>query len=350
MKKYLLLIVLISSSFCFAQVKKIILFDAIDNEKINDVKILSDKGIYLTSSNSQGLIVLDFKHLEENKIQSIETSHFLYEIEKLEIDKLPDTLKMVKKINQLEEVIISRNKNAKYYKVKVYFRSWRLLDNKLKNFAEGTKEVFMPYDKSKSNKEYYTEYVTYKDSSSHKNFVDISFGGDGYLFTKIPAEDYFTRYKHLYKLNKNSETDFDLLEDSVNVGYVRFDINNLLSEVNKNDVAENIKFLGKSLSYKNYAFERWKNDTPRHLSMSRNVIFKEISTKNKSYSIETVTELFVEDIEYSEQKPEKYKNLVNPDKSFFSSAFFKTFRTEHPLQKDIENQIQNIQKNENTYN
>ncbi|MFZ4107001.1 hypothetical protein [Flavobacterium sp.] len=348
--KIYILIILSINNLTFSQIRKIIIVDESNSEKINEVKILSNSGVVIANTNANGEINLDISFLKKENVSEIETSHFLYETKKLNLNKLLDTIKLETKFNLLNEVVIKRRKEDKYYKTKAYFRSWRLSNNKLQNYAEGIKEVYIPFESSKSNKEYFVQYISYKDTLFSKNYIDISFGGDGYLFTKIYSEDYYNRYKKLYTLKKKTENQSDMLEDNSNVGYINYDENGQIIEINKKDVAENIKILGKTLNYKNYTYEKWKNTENRHLSMSRNTIIKDIKSKNKSLIIETVTEIYIEDEEYfSDEKPTKYKNIVNPDKSFYNTSFYDIYRIKYPLQKEIQNQLKNLKQNENSY-
>ncbi|PKP15726.1 MAG: hypothetical protein CVU07_09190, partial [Bacteroidetes bacterium HGW-Bacteroidetes-23] len=238
----------------------------------------------------------------------------------------------------------------KYYKIKAYFRSWKLVNNKLQNYAEGLKDVLIPIDKSDKIKNYFTQYITLNDSLLKKKKTYITFGGDGYLFTDIYIDDYYSMHKHLYKLNKSDSNSYDLIEEDRKVGYVKFDENNQITEVNKKDVLEDIKLLGKEISYRDYVFEKWNNGINRHLSYSRNTIKKEIKSKNGKILTETVTEIYVEDEEFDDlAKPTKSKGIVDKNKSFYNYAFYDIYRKKYPLEKEIEVQLKNFKLNENSY-
>jgi len=49
------------------------------------------------------------------------------------------------------------------------------------------------------------------------------------------------------------------------------------------------------------------------------------------------------------EKPKKYKNIINPNKSFYSSLFYEEYRKKYPLQPEIEVQLSNLKFNENSY-
>jgi hypothetical protein len=167
-----LLFFLFVSGSIFSQIKRIVLVDKIENEKVNCVKILDEKGNINSVSDAYGIILIDVKKMLDEKNRQIETSNFLYETQYFDLLKLPDTIKLNRKINILEEVVISkRKKDDKYYKIKAYFRSWRLVNNKLQNYSEGLKDVYMPYNKSDKVKEYYTQYITFNDSLLKKKLI-----------------------------------------------------------------------------------------------------------------------------------------------------------------------------------
>ena len=346
-----LFVFLVGFNFNYAQVKKIVLIDNDEKYIISDVKILTKNDNVLTISNEFGLIYLDLEFLKKNKYFEIKTSHFLYDSNIFNISTLTDTIWLDRKTFFLNEVIVTAPKKEKqFYKISAYFRSWRLSNNKLQNYVEGLKEVVIPYDNSKSTKEYFTAYISFKDSLFNKNFIDISIGGDGYLFTKIYREDYYTRFKNNYELIKKSAYNFDLKEDNSIVGNVKFDIDNQISEIIKRDIADGVKIFGKSLSYKNYVYEKWNNLGKRHLQMSRNTIKKEVKSKSQIISVETVTEIYVFNVDYQQvEKPKKYKNIINPNKSFYSSLFYEEYRKKYPLQPEIEVQLSNLKFNENSY-
>jgi len=84
--------------------------------------------------------------------------------------------------------------------------------------------------------------------------------------------------------------------------------------------------------------------------MSRNTIKKEVKSKNKIITVETVTEIYVFNVDYQHvEKPKKYKNIINPDKSFYNSLFYEEYRKKYPLQPEIEVQLNNLKFNENSY-
>lgn len=323
--KTLLLFLSVNGSI-FSQIKKIILVDNIENEKVNCVKILDEKGNINSVSDATGIIEVDVKKMLGDKNRQIEASSFLFETQYFDLLKLPDTIKLKRKINILEDVVVSkRKKNDKYFKITAYFRSWRLINNKLQNYSEGLKDVYLPYNKSDKVKEYYTQYITFNDSLLKKKKTYINFGGDGYLFIDIYPEDYYTRYKHLYKLSKNSYNNYDLQEEDVKVGFVKYDENNQIYEINKKDVVADIKLLGKTINYRDYIFEKWSNNTNRHLSFSRNTIKKEIKNKNERTITETITEIYInedKDEFDDETKTLKYKGYVDKNKSFYNTKFY----------------------------
>jgi len=342
---------LIGFNINYSQVKEITLIDSDEKDIIRDVKILTKNDSVFATSNELGHIYLDLEFLKENKYFEIKTSHFLYNSITININTLTDTIYLDRKPYFLYEVVVTAPKKEKqFYKISAYFRSWRLSNSKLQNYVEGLKEVVIPYDSSKSTREYFTAYISFKDSLFNKNFIDISIGGDGYLFTKIYREDYYTRFKNNYELIKKSAYNFDLKEDNSIVGNVKFDIDNQICEIIKKDVADGVKIFGKSLSYKNYVYEKWNNLGKRHLQMSRNTIKKEVKSKNKIITVETVTEIYVFNVDYQHvEKPKKYKNIINPDKSFYNSLFYEEYRKKYPLQPEIEVQLNNLKFNENSY-
>jgi hypothetical protein len=334
----------------FSQIKKIIIVDKQNNEKVNFVKILDENGNINSVSNPYGIIEVDIKKILETEKKQIETSSFLYETQYFDISKLPDTIKLVGKVNILNEVIVSkRNKTDRYYKLKAYFRSWKLVNNKLQKYAEGLKYFYMPYDKTDRIKDYFTQYTTYSDSLIKKKRTSISFG-DGYLLTHIFPEDYYTRHKHIFTLRKNSTNSYDLIEDNAKVGYVKFDENNQISEVNQNDFVADVKMFGKTIDFRYYTFEKWSTNKNRHLLFSRTNSKREIKKKGEISSIETTTEIFIEEEEFDgELKPAKYKDFADKDYSFYYNNFQEGYRKKYPLEKEIELQIKNIKINENKY-
>jgi heme oxygenase len=106
-----------------------------------------------------------------------------------------------------------------------------------------------------------------------------------------------------------------------------------------------------SASYTN--FEKWtgEGDT-KHLvySFSNEKKMIETTTKGKYNAEETINEIFIDDkIIYDGKKPQKSKNHVDKDRSYYSTEYWKEQIKKHPLPKAINEQLIYVNESKNTY-
>lgn len=349
--------------FFYAQNIKIIILDKLDKKPLNGIQIFSENGSFIGNSNSKGEFEFDKSIFQQSDVKSIMVYDSNYLPVEYKIDEIPSIVYLEKiRHYELESVVIVKKLSEKYFTIKGYFRSWQLVNNKLVKYADGMIEYHIPYDTLKHNdfvtgiKSYATEYRTFKAN----NVKDRSKFGvylvDGYLQHFIPKRDKISRGWKFYKLEQEKDSLYDVFEEGKNVGYVINDKNNKATEINISrsfEGEEEIKLLFWKISGKFKEIEKWTGNGeirhPSYLFSSQKSMVK-TKTKEKFNAEETINEIFIDDkVIYNDKKPEKFKIVVDRNKSFYNSEYWKEQIKKHPLPSAINNQLINVNENENNY-
>ncbi len=360
---YLQLTILIISFFLYSSNEKVIVMDKTDNFPIAGVEILSDEGSVLLNTDFSGMF-------NKNNLKGIGIKHVTlyspeYKLIDFQIEEIPDTIYLEKRAPiELEEVVVVKStKKEKYYTVKGYARSWELTDNKLSRYGDAIIEYHIPYQKSNNDfstgvKTFFTEYRTFKiDSIKQKSRLVRISAYDSFFDLRIPIRDALERRKSYsnYTLENIKDSIYNIIEDKSTVGIVVYDANNnpakidLIEEFNSDEAKRNIFW---KFSAGNKITEVWTGEGvyrhPIYIFYNKKFIVK---TKLGSKSIETVTEIFIEDkVLYGNTIPDKSVRRTKIDRSYYvNNHNLESKLLEYPLPSSIEQQIRKTTENKNIF-
>jgi len=364
MSNYLKIIFLLLPILVYAQNTKITILDAKDKKPLNGIQILSENGSSIGNTDSKGEFEVESGFFQQSRIKSIMVYDENYLPIEYKIDEIPNIVYLEKIWHyELEPVVIVKKLSEKYFTLKGYVRSWKLVNNKLVKYGDALIEYHIPYDTLKYNdfvtgiKTFATEYRTFKtDSIKQKSrIISISLY-DEYLNYLIPKRDFFTLGQKKYKLELVKDSLYYVFEADKKVGYVVKDKNNNLMEININETFEGdeaikVNFWKISGGYNN--IEKWIEDgETRHLSysFSSEKVFVKTKTAGKFNAVEIINEIFIDDkIIYNDKKPDKYKSHIDKDRSFYNTEYWQKQIKKHPLPSAISIQLINVNENMNTY-
>lgn len=354
---------LIFPFFIYAQKSKIAFLDESSKKPIIGLQIFSENGSFIGNTNSTGEFELDIKLLQQGDIKSIIAYNSEYSSQEYKLNEVPNFIYLKKNIAiELETVVIKAGSSKKYFTLKGYFRSWKLVNNKLVKYGDGLVEYLLPYDSIKNDfntgiKNHYTAYRTFKtDSIKNKSRVISITSYDNFLDTHITKNDELKRGRKHYKVIKDNKTSGDIYDEGKKVGYVSYDNNNNPSEIRVSQNFEGdeaIKVLFWKLSGKSITIEKWSGEGdfrhPTYLFLNEKKIIK-TRTEGNYNNVETITEIFIDDdIIYDDKKPVKYKPNIDKGRSFYSTNYWEEQLLKHPLPSAINQQLINVNENKNSY-
>lgn len=345
----------------FAQDVDITILNKSNNQRLVGVQVLSRDGGLLLSSNVNGQISRQL--LIKTGINSIVIYDPDFEIMEYKIEDIPEVIYLVEKAaDQLEEVVINvRKKDNKYFKVRGYARSWQLSNGLLVKYGDAIIEYNIPYDNNGNDmatgiKKSIIAYRTFNtDSTKQKPWGLVISGYDPYFEVNIPSRDILKRqsYKE-FNIEMNSDSIAIVFSENKNVGYVRYDENNapikinIIENINSEEEIKNIFF---KYTYSSSDTEKWVGEgSERHLSYSFSSEKKIIESKLENTILETVNEIFIDDIlTYFMDKPKNAKKHINKYLSYYKYEFWKEEIEKHPLPAYVEGQLINANENRNSY-
>lgn len=120
--------------------------DQVSNEKISFVEIYSNNGDLIGVTDENGFVGENLKDkIIISKTKTITISRQFFENKELEINEFLKTkiIFLKRNIIELQEVIVAKPKNAKYLKLKGYYRSVQINENKPHYFNDGIVNFFV---------------------------------------------------------------------------------------------------------------------------------------------------------------------------------------------------------------
>ncbi len=359
MIKYVLLLLPI---FFYSQTKKILFIDDVDKNPIVGLQIFSQNGNFLGNSDSNGEFNFDLNIFLNDGIIKINGYNSNYYLSDYEINIVPNLIHLKKIVAiELETVTIEKKVSKKYFPLYGYFRSWQLVNNKLVKYGDGLIQYQMPY--ADVTNEYNTgiinrfiAYRTFKtDSIKHKSRI-ISFGGNnGYLDVFITKNDLLKRNKNLKTLKTTKKSMDQIIENNKLLGFVIYDELNNPKEINVSESFEGneaIKIMFWKISGKYSTIEKWfgegKYRHPTYLFSSNKSMVK-TKVEGKFNSVETITEIFINDLEFDDQTSKKTKRMLDRERSFYEKNYWDEQLSIHPLPSEIKTQLTNVNENKNNY-
>jgi len=358
------LAILFSPSTVLAQQSKIVIQDKLDHRPLIGISMLSESGSLIASSNANGEIIFDlssFAALGNDKVLFYNTD---YQTVEMSIISLP-TMVYLDKLNShsLEAVEINAKHVSKYFTLKAYVRSWKLVNDKLVRYGDAIVDYQVPFKRKKGffhleNEKYIKAFRNFRidDVKAKSRIVSVS-AFDGYFADHLPNGDRLSSSWSWYTTKKNQDSLHTVYDDGKSVGYAIFDRNNLPVEINvgssfEGDEAIKIALWWK-IAGKSKNIEKWRGTgetrRPTYIFSNRKTLVKS-KVKNEHNTEETVTEIFIDDqIQYNAGIPEKYKKAVNIDQSFYSSDYWTEEIKRRPLSGFIQTQLNNVKELKNTY-
>jgi hypothetical protein len=361
---YLIRIVLLFSSFfIYPQKSRIVVLDNLYKKPLIGIQILTEKGSFIGNTDVNGRFEFDMISLSKTGIKSI----LIYDPDYLpleyKIDEIPELVYLEKiRHYELDPIVIVNKSSAKYFTVKGYVRSWKLVNDKLVKYGDAIVEYLIPYVKDiKKNvsstviKKNFIAYRNFKIDSikQRSRIINISLN-DGYLNCSIYQTDLLARAAGYYKSKKLNDTLYDIMDEGRKIGYAIYNKNNLLSEINigQNFEGEDaMKVLFWKVSAKIKKIERWTgNDGTRYPSYvySNQKSFVETKEKGKFNAVEIINEIFIEDaISHENKKIKKYNSGIDFDRSYYSREYWNDEQIKHPLPISITEQLVKLNENKN---
>jgi len=364
MKILLYLTLLISPYLLFAQQSKIIIMDKSTQKPIPGVSMLSESGSLIASSDEKGEIIFDISSFTALDIEKILFYNSDYQTLERSVVSIPSTLYLEKvQSYSLNTVEVNAKHTAKYFMLKAYVRSWKLINDKLVRYGDASIEYEVPFERKKGGlnlekDKYIKAFRNFRIDQLKGKSKAISISAyDGYFADHLPNGDRVSSNWSWYKTKKSQDSLYTVYDEGKNVGYAIYDANNLPSEVNVGSNFEGEDALRIALWWKvagkSKYIEKWKgvNETrrPVYIFSNRKTLIKS-KVKGENNTEETVTEIFLDDeIYYDYNVPKKYKKIINKDQSFYSSDYWSEEIKKHPLSGFIQKQLTNIQELNNTY-
>ena len=331
------------------------------------VQIFSDNGNYIASTNIDGRYEFEKKDISNYGIKKLLFINSDYETEEFIVDEIPNVILLRKiKFKEIAQINLVANKKE-YYKVRGYFRSWRLLNNKLVKFTDGIVETKIPYDTLKNKNNFTTKtdnyFISYRNflenNTKEKNtYIRLS---DGILNYSIPKYHKLKGLDNYYKYQKinDSVSRISIREkekDNLEKGYVIYDGLHHPTEIQtnvefKDDKQIKILFWKLSGSFKN--IEKWVKDgnlyRPSYLFSSKKALIKN-KISNQFDNEEVISEIYIDDnIIHNEEIPQKHKKQINPNSSFYNNPYWEVYLIKHPLPKLIYEQITKLKEAQNKF-
>ncbi|MFV7235504.1 hypothetical protein [Flavobacterium sp. ZB4R12] len=334
----------------------------LDKKPLMGIQILSETGSFISESNSNGGFDYNLALLKDEGVKNVVFYDSNYLPVEYKIDEIPSIIYLKKiKSYELESVLVTNPHSKKYFILKGYCRSWKLVNNKLVKYGDGLIDYRIPYSKRDENveyniKNYVSAYRTFMiDSIKPKSrIVSISIH-DRFLDCYLPKSDILKSAPHYYKSVKEKDSLYVVLHEGEKTGYAIYDKNDLPAEINVSESfekEEEIKLLIWKISGKFKNIEKWTGEGntrhPSYLFSSKKIMVK-TKFEGKFNNVETVTELFIDDFVYNDEKPLVYKSYIDKDRSFYNSNYWDEQLVKHPLLSEIKAQLTNVNENKNNY-
>ncbi len=331
------------------------------------VEVYSDNGDLIGLTSNEGVISSDLnKKINSSNSKNIIFVHFAFEKKTIALEDYKNAiyLELTTKSISLQEVVISNNFKKKYLKLKGYFRSSQINENRVQYYIDGIVEFYI------SN---VTEKVKMK-IINHRTFENRNIPQLSkryyFLVAGVPMINDFIKFENLSK-----EYNLDFTEKNVvkiidskykkNKGIISAENNNLNSlqlEITSYENPKIMKFLGMESHLNNYNISSVYDSSENFKVNFKDMIyFKEIreyeikrKKKDNFTKVDAIHEFFLIDKEYTNDL-----GIGNFDDfySFRSNSFYDNNYWENipnviyqSLPLSLETDIKsNLKENKNTY-
>lgn len=341
------------NSFLFSQEFR----DQSSNEKISFVEIYSSKGDLIGVSDQNGLLNQNLKDkIITSNSKIITISRQFFENKELDINEFLKTkiISLKRNVIELQEVNVSKPKNSKYLKLKGYFRSVQINDNKPHYFNDGIVIFFVSLKTGKiktkvlSNRSFEDKSITQLSKAYNFSIVGVPLFNDLIIKenllkkynliedkSKISVIDKIKSKTRGYLAKTNDNTELQLSIFSIEEPQIMklFGMESKLDSYNISAVYSNIGDLG----LKNILF--FKEIRSYNLRKSK---------KDSSIQIDATHEFYLLEKKYVDKIDENDFNdnysFITPSK--YQSVFWKEIDNElyKPYPKSLYNAIMNMEE------
>ena len=324
------------------------------------VEIYSEKGDLIGVSDINGNISLEL----ENKIYNSKATNLAfvnssYITSELSIDTYKNSpIISLNRISiELDEVVIMNPKTYKYLKLKGYFRSLQINEDRPHYFIDGIVEFYisMKSDKIKMR-------ILSNRSFENKSIKQIS-RTNYFMVAGVPMFDEFTSFKNInnqYNLKTGNSLKTTILEKETDLekGTIAILDNNssLQLEIISSLKPKIIKLFEMETHYNNYTINAiYENNDAQKIDLENIIYYKEIRSydvkrkqKDKFQKVEATHEFYLLEKEYlNELKSKQFDNFYSFKRpSIFEDKYWEKVDNKYfqPLPKLIEKYIEENSK------
>lgn len=307
MKNRLFIIVLLSFSFSYSQK---LICELGKDVTVPFVEIYSDNGDLIDITNKNGVISEKLEgKIDSSNTQFITFNHPFFESKEVSIrDYFKSKVFFLKRTAiELDEVLITKKKNIKYLKLKGYFRSVQMNENKPHYFNDGIVSYYVSLKTGKIKSK-----VLYNRSFEDKNLKQLS-GLYNFSVVGVPLFNDLLIQKNIlnkYTLNKESDKFKSIIFDNKTKGYLNTNNDNieLQLSINSKEDSKKMKLLGMESELDLYNISAIYDSSDKiDFDLNNLIFFKEIrgynlrKNKQQNFSrIDATHEFFLLEKEYLE--------------------------------------------------
>jgi len=274
------------------------------------VEIYSDQGDLIDVTIEEGYISQKF----EAKINSLNTRnvifvHPFFENKQISIEEYFNSkiIYLKRNVIELKEVVISNKKGIKYLKLKGYFRSVQMNENRPHYFNDGIVNYYISLKTGKIKSK-----VLYSRSLEDKSIKQLS-GLYHFSVVGVPLFNDLLIYKNIlnkYSLNNQSDKSKSILFDNSKKGFLNTNNDNieLQLSINSKEDSKKMKLLGMESELDLYNISAIYDSSDKiDFDLNNLIFFKEIrgynlrKNKQQNFSrIDATHEFFLLEKEYLE--------------------------------------------------
>lgn len=351
--KFSILLILISFSSIYSQHK---IKETFSEKFVPFVEIYSEKGDLIGITDIKGSISSDL----ENKIRASKATNLtfvnsLYITTALSIEEYNNTqiISLNRVSIELNEVVITKPKTYKYLKLKGYFRSLQINEDRPHYFIDGIAEIYISLKSGKmkmkiiSNRSFENKSI----NQLSKNFF--------FMVAGVPAFNEFSNFENLndeynLKTENNSQNTILDKETSLEKGTIATVNNksNLQLEIISPSKPKIMKALGMETDYNNYTINSiYENNEVQKINLENIIYYKEIRSydikrkqKDKFQKVEATHEFYLLEKEYVNdlgvKQFDNFYSFKRPTK--FDERYWEKVNNQYfqPLPKSIEKYIE----------
>lgn len=312
MKKHLFLILftlIFTSIYSQHKIK-----EAFSEKTIPFVEIYSENGNLIGLSDTNGNISSDLENkIYSSKTKSLTFVNSTYKTTEINIETFKNTpiISLNRIVTELEEVVIkAKPKTYKYLKLKGYFRSIQINENKPHYFIDGIVEYYISLksDKIKMKIICNRSFENKSISQLSKNFY--------FMVAGVPIFNDFTKYKNLtneYNLKPENNQNILVFDKKENIEKGKITKSNSNSNLQLEIISKTnpkiMKLFGMESDFNNYTINTiYNNDDPAKMNFENIIYFKEIRSydlkrkkKNEFQKVEATHEFFLLEKEYTDE-------------------------------------------------